>query len=53
MNVMCYDVLVIAPVIFADSLFMLAILDPVDINFHQSGGRYNPTLIRVVKHQTR
>ena len=35
---MCYDVLVIAPAVFANSLFLLAILGPVDINFHQSEG---------------
>ena len=52
-NVLCYNVLVIAPVVFADSLFLLANLDPVDINFHQSGSRYIATLIRVVKYQTR
>ena len=29
-----YYVLVIAPVVFADSLFLLANLDQVDISFH-------------------
>ena len=46
MSMLCYDVLVIAPVVFADNLFLLANLDPVNINFHQS--RYIATLIKVV-----
>ena len=39
-----YYVMVITPVVFADSLFLLANLDQVDISFHQSGGRYIATL---------
>ena len=52
-NAMCYDVFVFVPVVFANSLFLLGNLDPVDINFHKSGGRYIATLIRVLKYQTR
>ena len=43
----------VAPVSFADNLFISINLDPVDLNFHKSGCRYIATLIRVLKYHTR
>ena len=43
----------VAPVGFADILFLSINLDPVDLNFHKSGCRYIATLISVLKYHTR
>ena len=43
----------VAPVGFADNLFLSINVDPVDLNFHKSGCRYIATLISVLKYHTR